>query len=42
MDAQAQLRELIESLGKEPDEDIISKLTGKAALYLVETFKQED
>ena len=39
-EAQGQLTELIESMGKEADPDIISKLTGKAALYLVETFKQ--
>jgi transposase-like protein len=41
-EAQAQLSELIESLGKEADADILSKLTGKAAVYLYETFKQED
>lgn len=39
-EAQGQLTELIESIGKEADADIIGKLTGKAALYLVETFKQ--
>lgn len=37
-DAQNQLIELITALGKEPDEEIIGKLTGKAALYLVEVF----
>ncbi len=40
-EAQGILMELIESRGKEVDEDIISKLTGKAALYLNETFKEE-
>jgi hypothetical protein len=41
-DAQNMLTELIESLGKEADPDIINKLTGKAALYLVDTFKQAE
>ncbi|MCP3899159.1 MAG: hypothetical protein GY707_05545 [Desulfobacteraceae bacterium] len=40
-EAQGLLIELIESRGKEADEDIISKLTGKAAMYLLETFKEE-
>ena len=40
-EAQEQLTVLIESIDKEADQDIISKLTGKAALYLVETFKQD-
>lgn len=35
-DAQQALTDAIEALGKEADQDIISKLTGKAALYLVE------
>jgi len=41
-DAQAKLTELITSLGKEADEDVINKLTGKAALYLVEVFTQSE
>jgi len=40
-DAQEALTNLIESLGIEADQDIITKLTGKAAIYLVETFKAE-
>ena len=40
-EAQGQLVEVIEALGKEADMDIISKLTGKAALYLVDVFKQD-
>lgn len=39
-DAQQTLTDLIESLGKEADDSVISKLTGKAALYLVDVFKQ--
>lgn len=39
-DAQDKLVKLIESLGKEADMDIIGKLTGKAALYLEDVFKQ--
>ena len=35
----AALKELIEARGKEIDEEIISKLTGKAAAYLVSVFK---
>lgn len=35
----AALKELIEARGKEADEEIISKLTGKAAAYLVSVFK---
>jgi len=42
VDAQAKLTALIESLGKEADEDVISKLTGKAALYLVSIFSQDE
>lgn len=37
-DAQQALTDLIESLGKEADQDIIGKLTGKAAVYLTEVF----
>lgn len=40
-DAQKALSDLIESLGKEADQSIIDKLTGKAALYLVDVFSQE-
>lgn len=35
----AALKELIEARGKAIDDEILSKLTGKAAQYLVETFK---
>lgn len=38
-DAQNALVEAIESVGKEADMDIISKLTGKAALYLAGVIK---
>lgn len=41
-DAQQALTDLIESLGKKPDPDIISKLTGKAAVYLTEVFTNDD
>jgi hypothetical protein len=41
-EAQGQLKELIESVGKEVDDSIVDKLTGKAALYLVDVFKQND
>jgi predicted transcriptional regulator len=37
-DAQAQLIAAIEAAGKEVDSDIISKLTGKAALYFAGLF----
>lgn len=37
-DQQEALTNLIESLGKEADQDIITKLTGKAAKYLVDIF----
>lgn len=37
-DQQKALTDLIESLGKDADQDIINKLTGKAAQYLVEVF----
>lgn len=37
-DAQAKLVAVIESFGGEVDEDIVSKLTGKAALYFAEVF----
>jgi len=40
-DQQLALTNLIESLGKEADQDIIEKLTGKAAAYLVEVFTQD-
>lgn len=33
------LKELIEARGKQIDEDILGKLTGKAAAYFVEVFK---
>ena len=35
----AELTALIENRGKDVDEDILSKLTGKAAAYLVSVFK---
>jgi transposase-like protein len=39
-DAQiAALKELIQARGKQTDEDILGKLTGKAAAYFVEVFK---
>lgn len=38
--AQGQLSEAIENLGKDVDMDIISKLTGKAALYFVGILKE--
>ena len=34
----AELKELIESRGKSADDEILSKLTGKAAAYLVSVF----
>jgi transposase-like protein len=34
----AELKELIESKGKEADDEILSKLTGKLASYLVSVF----
>lgn len=34
----AELKELIEARGKEADDEILSKLTGKAAAYLVKVF----
>jgi len=37
-DAQAQLTAAIEATGKEADADIISKLTGKAAIYFAGLF----
>lgn len=37
-DAQAQLTAAIEAAGKEVDSDIISKLTGKAAIYFAGLF----
>ena len=37
-DAQAQLTAAIEAAGKEVDSDIISKLTGKAAVYFAGLF----
>lgn len=37
-DAQAQLTTAIEAAGKEVDSDIISKLTGKAAIYFAGLF----
>jgi predicted transcriptional regulator len=37
-DAQAQLIAAIEAAGKEVDSDIISKLTGKAAIYFAGLF----
>lgn len=37
-DAQAQLRAALEAAGKDVDDDIISKLTGKAALYFAGLF----
>ena len=37
-DAQAQLIAAIEAAGKEVDSDIVSKLTGKAALYFAGLF----
>lgn len=37
-DAQAQLIAVIEAAGKEVDSDIISKLTGKAAVYFAGLF----
>lgn len=37
-DAQAQLISAIEAAGKEVDSDIISKLTGKAAVYFASLF----
>lgn len=40
-DQQKALTDLIESLGKEADQDIITKLTGKAAHYLVEVFSAD-
>jgi len=40
-DQQKALTDLIESMGKEADQDIITKLTGKAAQYLVEVFTAE-
>lgn len=40
-DQQKALTDLIESLGKEADQDIITKLTGKAAQYLVQVFTAE-
>jgi len=39
-DAQAQLIAAIEAAGKEVDSDIISKLTGKAAVYFAGLFAQ--
>ena len=39
-DQQQALTDLIESLGKEADQSIIEKLTGKAAAYLVEVFSE--
>lgn len=41
-ESQKALSDLIESLGKEADADVISRLTGKAANYLVETFTPAD
>ena len=35
----AELREAIEAAGKEVDEDILSKLTGKAAVYFLSVLK---
>lgn len=40
-DAQAQLIAAIEAAGKEVDSDIISKLTGKAAVYFAGLFAAE-
>jgi hypothetical protein len=40
-DAHAQLREAITAKGLEPDEDIITKLTGKAALYVASIVSAE-
>jgi predicted transcriptional regulator len=37
-DAQAQLTAAIEAAGKEVDSDIVSKLTGKAAIYFAGLF----
>lgn len=37
-DAQAQLRAALEAAGKDVDDDIISKLTGKAAVYFAGLF----
>lgn len=34
----AELKELIEARGQEADDEILSKLTGKAAAYLVKVF----
>lgn len=34
----AELKELIESKGQEADDEVLSKLTGKAAAYLVKVF----
>ena len=34
----AELKELIESQGQEADDEVLSKLTGKAAAYLVKVF----
>lgn len=34
----AELKELIESKGQEADDEVLSKLTGKAASYLVKVF----
>jgi transposase-like protein len=38
-DAQNALREAIQGLGLEPDEDIITKMTGKAAQYITSVIK---
>ena len=41
-DAQSALTEAIEAIGATADEDIISRMTGKAALYFVEVLGKKD
>ena len=39
-DAVSKLKDAIEALGLEPDDEIIGKLTGKAAVYFAGVIKQ--